>query len=179
MPILRQDDGSAYPFDLSGLPVADQEKAVAIYQSQLKGGAEYSAAQSAAERYCEDCRNPPAAKSDHEPANGPAKEPDEEEPATNLRKPMNARALILALSAAAAVGLAALAYDRFFPASPANVDPLAEIAQVRAQAALELKAANETLKTAKRVQEKAQSRYDAAWKREACLIAGNCQTSKK
>lgn len=175
MPILRQDDGSAYPFDLSGLPVADQEKAVAIYQSQLKGGAGYSAAQSAAERYCEDCRNPPAAKSDHEPANGPAKEPEEEEPTTNPRKQMNLRTLLVTVGIAAAIGLAAMAFDFFFPAAKAPADPLVEIAQVRARAAIELRDATDAEKLASSRLRVAKARYESAYRREACLISKNCK----
>lgn len=119
----------------------------------------------------------------------PAEESAEEEPTTNPRKPMNVRALAIALSAAVIIGGAAIGVDRFSPKSstePAQFDQLVEVAKIRASAALKLQAANERVKDSARVlaQDKAvrdalQADYDKAWKREACLVAGNCPAPKK
>jgi hypothetical protein len=58
-----------------------------------------------------------------------------------------------------------MAYRNFEESVPSAANPLVEIAQVRTQAALELQAANQTVKDATARQRVAKSRYDAAWKR--------------
>mgnify|MGYP000975348107 FL=1 len=172
--IINQDDGTAYPFDVSGLSKEDQLRAVAGFDAIIKAGGDYSQAVAATQRFIDATLNPPA----ETPPQHDVQEEGQEETTINQRKPMNSRALIAAVSITSAILLASWAWRNFVPAETAPINPLVEIAQVRAQAAIELKEANDAEKAATARQRAAKARYDAAWKREACLIQGNCPAKK-